>query len=283
MSKRNDIQKGAAESNQDVSPVAAPAAANAETSTRSLVAKLGAHKRFITIAATVAIVGGVGAFAEDFDLASVQRSAASVQQTVMQYIPSLPSLPSWNSKPALVVEVEPTDEVTKLKDTVAQLRGNVKTLNENLSSMRLSLNSSNMATSTQFAKINETLERVERTQTARLQAARHAAVAAAPAPQTAPAPQAVAFQTDITGSIYGQQPQTPAQPGLTSADLKKRPVAMGWVLRNVYNGVAQVEGKPGMLTVRVGEVLPRLGRVQQIVQLDGHWVVATQRAIITMP
>jgi hypothetical protein len=156
---------------------------------------------------------------------------------------------------APAVRHEATDDVRALKETVVQLRANVRTLNESIAALRTSLNTSSSAANTQLAKITETLDRVERGQERR--------VATLP-----PAP-------EPTGSI------TQAGSANDQKAAAKLPVLDDWIVRKVYDGTALVEGRRyGIIEIGAGDMLPGLGRVQEIKRQDGHWVVVTPKGLI---
>jgi len=58
------------------------------------------------------------------------------------------------------------------------------------------------------------------------------------------------------------------------------PVAEGWVLWRVYNGRAVVQSQRGIFDVVPGVDLPGLGRVREITERNGRWVVITQNGTI---
>ncbi len=66
-------------------------------------------------------------------------------------------------------------------------------------------------------------------------------------------------------------------PRTTSARL---PTLDDWVLRDVANGGALIEGRRGMFEVYAGDPVPGLGRVDAIRRQDGRWVVVTSRGLI---
>lgn len=77
---------------------------------------------------------------------------------------------------------------------------------------------------------------------------------------------------ETTGSI------TP--PTTAAAAPNRLPVVDGWVLRDVGEGAARVQGRLGLYEVYPGDPLPGLGRVDAIRQQDGRWVVVTSRGLI---
>ena len=54
----------------------------------------------------------------------------------------------------------------------------------------------------------------------------------------------------------------------------------GWVLRDVANGSALIEGRRGIYEVYAGDPIPGLGRVDAIRSQDGRWVVVTSKGLI---
>ena len=55
----------------------------------------------------------------------------------------------------------------------------------------------------------------------------------------------------------------------------------GWLLRDVYGGVALVEGRAGGLReVAPGEYVPGVGEIRSIERRGRGWVVVTSRGLI---
>jgi hypothetical protein len=205
--------------------------------------------RFALLAASVAIAASVGAIGGSLGVAKLGMQA------------SAPPTPT-----PIAARDHVADEVKALKDTVAQLRVATRTLSDNLSALKTSVTSSNTAQSTQFGKIAETLDRVEKTQ-----AEQKKAIAAA---QAAP---------ETTGSIQ-QKPAAAAAPvpmvlGEPPTTLKP-PLLQDYVVRRVIDGIALIEGRNGIIEVEAGETAPHLGRIESIKRQDGRWVVTTARGLI---
>jgi hypothetical protein len=159
--------------------------------------------------------------------------------------------------PVAVTHSEGNDEVRVLKDTVAQLRMNVKTLSDNLAALRTTINTSSSAANVQFTKITEALDRVERSKVER-----HVTT-------LTPSPEPV-------GSVPASPP-----PGIAPQAILKPPIVDGWALRKVYNAdAALVEGRYGVVEIAPGDLVPGLGRIQEIKRQDGRWVVVTSRGLI---
>ena len=59
------------------------------------------------------------------------------------------------------------------------------------------------------------------------------------------------------------------------------PRLRGYVLRDVFEGVALVEGNDGIRAVKPGFTLPEGNKVTAIERLGGKWVVVTTGGIIS--
>ena len=79
---------------------------------------------------------------------------------------------------------------------------------------------------------------------------------------------------DSTGSI------APATSPATAPAIPRLPIVSGWVLRDLGEGVARVQGPFGIFEVYPGDPLPGIGRVDAIRKQDGRWVVVTSRGLI---
>ena len=189
--------------------------------------------RFALLAACVAVAASLGAIAGSLGVAGLHHETPVA---------------------APAVRHEAGEEVRALKETVAQLRANVKSLNDSLAALRTSINTSTSTANAQFAKITETLDRVERTQERRV-------TTLTPSPEP-------------TGSI------APAGAG-DSKSAAKPPIIEDWIVRKIYDGSALVEGRRyGIIEIAPGDPLPGIGRVQEIKRQDGQWVVVTPKGLI---
>jgi hypothetical protein len=113
-----------------------------------------------------------------------------------------------------------------------------------------------------LAKLSETVDRLDKL--------RATPAASAPVAAAAPAPAAA---REVTGSI------TPA-PAAPKVEVGRLPTVEGWILRDVANGGALIEGRQGIYEVYAGDPVPGLGRVDAIRRQDGHWVVVTSKGLI---
>lgn len=128
--------------------------------------------------------------------------------------------------------------------------------------------------SQKLADIAVRLDRIERQAAAAVQAPAPAVTSrAAPAPAAKPVaavvPPAKGGVTQLAG--------TPADNALPD----KPTTVGGWVLRDVYDGMALVEARGGGLReVEPGEYLPGAGQVRSIERRGRGWVVMTSRGVI---
>jgi hypothetical protein len=111
---------------------------------------------------------------------------------------------------------------------------------------------------TKLAKLSEAVDRLKATP-----------VAAAPVAAT---PVAATPAKDVTGSIAPVPTPKP--------EVARLPTVEGWVLREVADGGAIIEGRQGAFEVFAGDPIPGLGRVDAIRRQDGRWVVVTSRGLI---
>ena len=177
------------------------------------------------------------------------------------------------------------------KDSV--LEASVARIDADIVALKASLEHTAKAGATQFNKASDRLDKVEKAQvdpatklaklsdtvaklseaTDKLRAAQASAAAA----------QAQAKDVNVTGSVPQQvaattvaaAPATPPKP-----EVPRMPTVEGWVLRDVANGSALIEGRRGMYEVFAGDPIPGLGRVDAIRKQDGRWVVVTSKGLI---
>ncbi|MDX7951167.1 hypothetical protein P7D22_08230 [Lichenihabitans sp. Uapishka_5] len=88
-----------------------------------------------------------------------------------------------------------------------------------------------------------------------------------------------------TGSIVPAKPATQAttvQANAAPTGRAAKPAVLdNWIVRDVYSGIALVEGRSGSVREVVpGEVLPGAGEVQAIQRRGRGWIVVTSRGII---
>jgi len=210
--------------------------------------------RFPLLAATLALAAALGGAAGAVGIAALLNLATA----------------STATPPAreAVVDAEP------IKALIAQLTSDIGAL-------RATLEQSGKVTAAQFGKVAERLERAERAQAepvaklAKIGETVERLERRAPTP-TPPAPAATAAAAEVTGSINPAHPPVP--------EPKPKPTIIDdYVVRKVFDGVALVEGRRGIIEVEPGSTLPGAGRVEEIRRQDGRWVVVTNKGLIVPP
>ena len=162
------------------------------------------------------------------------------------------------------------------------LEATVARIDADIAALKASVEHAAKANTAQFSKTSDRLDKVEKAQAEpaaklaklsdavdKLRVAPVASVAAAAAPAAA---------KEVTGSISPPATATPA--AASKPEMARLPTLDGWVLRNVSNGAALVEGRRGMFEVYAGDPIPGLGRVDAIRRQDGRWVVVTGKGLI---
>ncbi len=161
----------------------------------------------------------------------------------------------------------------------------VARIDSELAAIKSSIDKVNKQVASQTGRTNERIEKVEKSlaeptaRIARLSEAVDKLRAPTPAPvataaAATPAPAVVAAlpkpdPRETTGSIE------PAKPTVA-----RLPIVEGWVLHEVNNGSAMIEGRRGVYEVYAGDPVPGLGRVDAIRRQDGRWVVVTSRGLV---
>jgi hypothetical protein len=166
------------------------------------------------------------------------------------------SLARPQTGPVITASKISPEEIQTLKENVVQAR-------VDLAALKASVDAGNRGASTQFTKIAERIERMERNAAepaARLNKAAESIERIARA-------EAAASLKDVTASIA---PREAAKPS----------VLEGWVLRDVHRGTAFLEGRNGLIEVEQGDLVPGLGRIDAIRKQDGRWVVVTSKGTI---
>jgi hypothetical protein len=167
-----------------------------------------------------------------------------------------------------------------LDDTISRIDTEVAAL-------RTSLEQASKHSASQISKASDRLDKVEKAQIepaaklAKLSEAvdklRTAAVAVpVAAPVAAAAPVA---PKETTGSIQTAN-AAPVPTPAPKPEVARLPTVEGWVLRDVGNGSALIEGRQGIFEVYAGDPIPGLGRIDAIRKQDGRWVVVTSKGLI---
>lgn len=87
---------------------------------------------------------------------------------------------------------------------------------------------------------------------------------------------------EIIGSIgpVAAAPAADSKPADPKQAVARLPMLQGWLLLEVGNGAALIEGRRGIYEVSAGNAVPGLGRIDAIRRQDGRWVVVTTKGLI---
>ncbi|MCP3402941.1 hypothetical protein [Bradyrhizobium sp. CCGB20] len=217
----------------------------------------GGKRRLSAMAAVVAIAASVGAI-----------SGALATAGMMHFAAPAPA-------PAQVVDTSALDaSVARIDADLVALKANV----EHSSKTGLS----------QFNRANDRLDKLEKAQAepmAKIAKLSETVDKLRATPPAAPAQAAAAPARETTGSIAPTQVATAAAtpaptPAAPKTEVSRLPTIDGWVLRDVANGGALIEGRGGLYEVYAGDPIPGVGRVDAIRRQDGRWVVVTSKGLI---
>lgn len=214
----------------------------------------GGKRRLSAMAAVVAIAASVGAISGALATAGMMHFAAPA--------------------PAQVADT------SALESSVARIDADVVALKANVEhTSRTGLG--------QFNRANDRLDKLEKAQAepmAKIAKLSETVDKLRAAPPAAPAEAAAALPArETTGSVAPTQVATAAAAPATAApkpEIGRLPTVEGWVLRDVSNGGALVQGRGGLYEVYAGDPIPGVGRVDAIRRQDGRWVVVTSKGLI---
>jgi hypothetical protein len=214
--------------------------------------------REIMLLGTPAAAGASRRFSKFTLLAAAVVLAAAFGATAgVLATAGLARLASEPAPAAQTVAAEPP----ALQTTLTQLRSEVAAL-------KASVDATGRTAGTQYSKLVERFDRVERAQSGA-----NKSDAALPKDTAKDTPK------EITGSIT---PPSAAAAPPSPAPVPASGTVPGWAVRDVYRGVAMLQSRAGgMVEVEPGDVLPGLGRIEAIRRQDGHWVVMTSKGMIT--
>lgn len=217
----------------------------------------GGKRRLSAMAAVVAIAAGVGAISGALATAGMMHFATPAQAPV------------------------------QVADTSA-LDASVARIDADLVALKANVEHSSKTGVSQFNRANDRLDKLEKAQAEPMAKIAKLSEAVDKLRATPPAQAAAAPAKETTGSIAPTQVATAAAAPVPAApkseaktEIGRLPTIEGWVLRNVANGGALIEGRGGLYEVYAGDPIPGVGRVDAIRRQDGRWVVVTSKGLIT--
>ena len=171
--------------------------------------------------------------------------------------------------------------VEGLRDTlnriVSSLESNQRPLKTELDALRARLDRGDRndpaATGPVLTKLHELIERLDRIE----RSAAVAALSKVPQPAVAnnsiPGTTPTALAPDVAAATA-----TKSRDNALTAETNKIP---NWILREVIDGTAILQGPRGIIGVSMGDLIPGVGRVQSIAKKGGRWIVATSKGVIS--
>ncbi len=257
------------------------------------------RSRGMQAALVAAAVGIAWAFAGSF------FSGSSVRATQQQHVAALPNTVEPQHPGVAPAENAETrrlaDEVRVLKKEIDSLRSaiaqnspeEIHALKKSVDSLRNGLEGTKSEIGTSLAQLSAKLDRAQhdpaklREISDRLDHMEHTAplttASIAPAPAEAPKPVAVPLPPAKSQSTV--QPQTMAAkqspvPSPAATPEQRPQLITNWVVRDVYDGIALVEGPHGSIEVIEGETIPGVGTVKSIEKRGSGWIVVTSRGLV---
>jgi TolA-binding protein len=227
--------------------------------------------------------------------------------TVGDHVVSRPGGKSDSPAPlaAAAPESRPVDEIGQLKLANQKMHDEIKALRASLETLRTSVRrdttpeqvrmlsagletmKSNMGTTNAaLAQLNGKVDKLQPQKvqqlTERLARLEHQALDAT---ATGSIGKSDGARPDTKSDDQKMTPKPPVKPStlasaedtpVTPEDAKPQIIA-GWVVRDVYQGVALVEGKRGSMEVVPGVTIPGAGTVKSIERHNGAWTVTTTK------
>jgi hypothetical protein len=102
--------------------------------------------------------------------------------------------------------------------------------------------------------------------------------------QSSPAPLSSPISNHSKEQRSGARAEEPRVQTKLTAMPETRPTTIpGWMLREVSNGTAVLEGPNGIWRATAGQNVPGVGRVDSIVRWGNRWIVSTSKGLISTP
>jgi hypothetical protein len=173
------------------------------------------------------------------------------------------------------------------KDVVkdSALEATVARIDADITALKASVEHTTKIGMSQFNKTSDRLDKVEKAQAEPAAKLAELSKAVDKLRATPPAAPAVAAATpvaarEVTGTVTAPATAAAAPAAPSKPEVARLPTVEGWVLRDVANGGALIEGRQGMYEVYAGDPVPGLGRIDAIRKQDGRWVVVTTKVLI---
>jgi hypothetical protein len=163
------------------------------------------------------------------------------------------------------------------------LEASIARIDSDILSLKAGMEHTSKLGMSQFNKTSDRLDKVEKAQAepaAKLAKLSEAVDKLRATPAPVPVAAAPAAPKEVTGSITPPAATAQASATAPKVEVGRLPTVEGWILRDVANGGALIEGRQGVYEVYAGDPVPGLGRVDAIRRQDGRWVVVTSKGLI---
>jgi hypothetical protein len=275
----------------------APAAAAAATAQRPFYAKA------LDYSAHAAMVVGLVGFVWTVSDHVVSRQPAE-KPAAAAAAKHADATPAVAPKPVEVAKADPVDELRKTNQKMAseirnlraslealrttlvreraagtapdESRAEIRALSASIDSLKSSLAGTKSEQSATLAQLSAKLEKLQREEKAPQVVAEHkperqqldtTTTASIPTPPAKAVPTPPAKPTTLAS----------VEPEAAAANADKPQVISGWIVRDVYQGVALIEGRRGQMEVVPGVSIPGAGTVKSIERHNGSWTVTTTK------
>ncbi len=166
------------------------------------------------------------------------------------------------------------------------LEATIARIDADITALKAGVEHTTKISTSQFNKTSDRLDKVEKAQAepaAKLAELSKTVDKLRATPPAAPAVVAAATPAaarEVTGTVTAPATAASAPAAPPKPEVARLPTVEGWVLRDVANGSALIEGRQGMYEVYAGDPVPGLGRIDAIRKQDGRWVVVTSKGLI---
>lgn len=276
----NDPTSGKALAPASSSPINPFLASAASSDTP--VAPRGFMSRLLDYSAHAAIIVGLIGFAWTVSSHVSSHSATNGATPVPVAAAAIPEQPMDEMAQMRLANQKMHDEIKLLKASVESLRMTVRhdTTPEQVRVLSAGLDSIKGSIGTNTSAIAQLNGKVEKLQPGKLQQLTER-VGRLEHQTLDPAATGSIAKADVLKSENAPKP--PVKPAsLVSEDMpgseaEKPQVIAGWIVRDVYQGVALIEGKRGSMEVVAGVAIPGAGTVKSIERHGSGWTVITTK------
>jgi hypothetical protein len=208
--------------------------------------------------------------AQPVDSAETRRLADEVR-ALKKELDSMRSLMAQNPAP---------EELHALKKSVDALKNGLDGTKTEIGSSLAQLSARLDRAQHDPAKLREISDRLDHIEHAAPVTTASIAPPPPEAAKTAPVPLPPAKTQPTVQPQTTAAKQSPTAPNTSAAPEQRPQLITNWVVRDVYDGIALVEGPHGSIEVIEGETIPGVGTVKSIEKRASGWIVLTSRGLV---